>query len=396
MDPLRNVEFKKHHAILLSVQRRGFDTSLIVGKSMLDGAVKKEVCNRISLFQTNNLRGFRNPKPSLLPREIVSVTKLLNNIAPDFVFVTGLWVVAPLVVGLYRLGKSISRQDKHVTRFMVYTDVDGREFISGKFKYVWRLMLYLNYLCCDMIMVQTECAKSVVSKYLGSDRKVAIIPVGYSSQIFRPTSYLASVREPIILSVARVTHQKGMDILIKAFAKIHRDFPAWTLRLVGPLDDEGYYSKLLDIIDSEGIKEKVHFSNRVTEERLVAEYLRASVFCLYSNWEGSPASRVEASAMGLPLVISSAGCGDSWKSMGALVGPRGDIEWLAYALSDMMRDEGLRIAASKRLQTHILSWDEVVSRMFSSLGRSHNTVPNEPNSGPSGRAFDDDSRILGG
>jgi len=52
----------------------------------------------------------------------------------------------------------------------------------------------------------------------------------------------------------------------------------------------------------------------VSNEDLIKEYRKASIFCLLSRHEGFSISRIEAIHYGLPIVITKAGCGIQYKN----------------------------------------------------------------------------------
>jgi glycosyltransferase involved in cell wall biosynthesis len=113
-------------------------------------------------------------------------------------------------------------------------------------------------------------------------------------------------RHRTILFVGRIAREKGIDLLIKAFAALRREsgFPAWKLRIVGPHDvtqggdGAGYYNELLELARPLG-----------------AEYRNAAIFVYPSLAETGEAfglAPLEAMAAGCAVVVSDLRCFDDF------------------------------------------------------------------------------------
>jgi glycosyltransferase involved in cell wall biosynthesis len=233
------------------------------------------------------------------------------------------------------------------------------------------LALFLSSLIYDLIIVETPCShKSLLKGLLPLPWKIHVIPNGYTP----PSKAIGAHpgrREKVVLSVARVSRQKGLDILIRAFANIHTEFPDWKLRIVGPIDDPDYLESLRNLVVQTGLSDSVDFAGPVSEEELEAEYERASIFALTSYWEGSPIARIEAMARGLPVLTSEAGCGSQYAAFGTVVVPVGDVEATSGGLKRLMEDAKLREEISRRQLRAVLTWDQVAVRIEELLEHQH-------------------------
>lgn len=100
--------------------------------------------------------------------------------------------------------------------------------------------------------------------------------------------------------VARLSRQKGQDVLLRALAIARPQLPEGTrLTLVGNGPDEGELRRLADELS---ISDVVEFAGYVSDPR---PYLRdADCFVLASRWEGFGVALAEALQFGLPLVAS--------------------------------------------------------------------------------------------
>jgi len=105
-----------------------------------------------------------------------------------------------------------------------------------------------------------------------------------------------------ILFVGRVTGEKKIDVLLKAFAKLPIALGA-TLEIVGGGDQ---LNNLRNMTSALGIKDRVTFSGYVTDEQLKATLSSAKVFAMPSIAELQSIATMEAMASGLPIVGANA------------------------------------------------------------------------------------------
>ncbi|WP_158657471.1 glycosyltransferase [Blastococcus saxobsidens] len=148
------------------------------------------------------------------------------------------------------------------------------------------------------------------------------------------------------LTVARLSRQKGQDILLRALALARTDLPAVRLTLVGSGPDE---SDLRRLARELAIDDLVDFAGYTTDPTVY--YRSADCFVLPSRWEGFGVVLVEALAFGLPLLAADCEFGPadviSSPRIGDLV-PVEDVTALAEGLRRAVRraripeDEALR------------------------------------------------------
>lgn len=104
----------------------------------------------------------------------------------------------------------------------------------------------------------------------------------------------------------------GVDILIKSYAEIAERFKDVDLTLVGRADtmeDEKYFR---DLVDSFGLKERVHFTGKLSRNKIPAYLSHAELLTLARPKSivadaGFPSKVTEYLATGRPVVVTSVG-----------------------------------------------------------------------------------------
>ncbi|NWJ48533.1 MAG: glycosyltransferase family 4 protein [Chloroflexi bacterium] len=148
-----------------------------------------------------------------------------------------------------------------------------------------------------------------VSRYLKApDSKTRLIPNAVDLEEIdaklasaKPVTQPADTR--LILSVGRLEQNKGFDIGLQALSQISTA-QAWRWVLVG----EGSQREALESQAARlGLKERVYFAGKITDEELYGYYRRADIFLHPTLYEGSSLVTLEALACGIPVVASATG-----------------------------------------------------------------------------------------
>lgn len=96
----------------------------------------------------------------------------------------------------------------------------------------------------------------------------------------------------------RFSEQKGFDMLASAFAIVSRQLPNAELYILGKQDDV-WYSKTMEIVNDNGIADKVHCAGYQNNPYKYVN--NADCFVLSSRWEGLPNVLIESLYLGTPV-----------------------------------------------------------------------------------------------
>ena len=138
-------------------------------------------------------------------------------------------------------------------------------------------------------------------------RKLVVLPNPVDISGIRTAALGVTARQspgPRLLAVARLAPEKGIDLLLEAFAGIHRHFPDAELEILGIGPCRKAIEKQRNAL---ALGECVRFCGNVC---FPAEHFSGvSAFVLSSRHEGLPNALLEAAAAGLPIVALPASAG---------------------------------------------------------------------------------------
>ena len=245
------------------------------------------------------------------------VRKMVLQQKPDLV------LSMPEEIGVYVLLALLG------TKIPVYVSERNNPWVMPDVK-VTRILRTLMYPFAKGLIFQTEMAKSFFSDDIQKKGIVLKNPVD-AQRI--PHQYCGQ-RENVIVAAGRLSRQKNMPLLLKAFSRFSPDHPEFKLRIFG----EGELREELTLLaDSLGIAEKVELPGRTTA--LLEKMNSAAMFVLSSDYEGMPNVLLEAMCMGMPAISTDCPSGGPRElikdGVNGLLVPVGDETALYEAMEKM-------------------------------------------------------------
>jgi glycosyltransferase involved in cell wall biosynthesis len=156
----------------------------------------------------------------------------------------------------------------------------------------------------------------------------------------------------LVLSVARLVPEKGLDDLVRALAETGDPHLRLVVAGVGPKRDA-----LVELADELGVR--LTILGHVTEAELAQTYVEADVFALLSRHEPWGVAVNEAAASGLPLLLSDrVGAASDLLADGSngFLVPAGDVHAAATALNRLAGDPALRRELGARSRELVRDW----------------------------------------
>ena len=240
---------------------------------------------------------------------------------------------------------------------------DGKIYLATDMNIAWADRLphesgeYKNFLqSCDVVAASSRATQ----KYLSAKWSVPVNLIRNGWYNFFDVNFDNMNKENIILTVGRVgqfiQQTKRTDILLEAFAKVAKDLPDWSLRIVGGIDDsfKPYMKKFFE--QNPKLKKRVTFVGLVEDKvALMEEYKRAKIFCLTSPHEGgTPNVTAEALFAGDFMIYSSIDAASEATDDDSCgrVFPIGDVDALSKIFLEVCRDDKLIRDGGRKARTY--------------------------------------------
>ncbi|MBI2663206.1 glycosyltransferase [Candidatus Woesearchaeota archaeon] len=229
----------------------------------------------------------------------------------------------------------------------------------------------------DLFLVEGSNAKKVLINAGCDENKIIINHLGIDVNKF-PFKERKSDKEIILLMVARFEEKKGIEYLIRAFAKIEKKYNNVKLRLIG---DGQLRLKIEELIKSLNLR-NIELVGLIPLNRLVEELLNAHIFVHPSvtaeNGDiegGAPIVLLNAQATGMP-VVSTLHCDIPEevidKKSGFLVSER-DVDALADRLSYLIENPKLWKQMGKYGRDHVEKEYDIL-KQIESLEKIYNKL----------------------
>ncbi len=224
----------------------------------------------------------------------------------------------------------------------------------------------------DAFILQTEEERS--EHNLEKNPKAYVIHNPINSNLPLPYD---GVRNKTIVNFCRLSRQKNLILLIKAFEQLHIDFPDYTLEIYADTADPNnaeYKTELMSYISSKGLENCVFILPPSSNIHNII--LKSAMFVSSSDFEGISNSMIEAMAIGLPCICTDCDGGGAREMItdgeNGLLVPIKDAEALKEAMIRMINEKGLAekcgINAAKIRETHSIEkisekWLEVIKNI---------------------------------
>ena len=237
---------------------------------------------------------------------------------------------------------------------------------------VWEWLRKRTYPSASSIVVQTEAVRLAVQRFAGTS-PVHVIP----NSVLQTSAAAATDKLNLppdrnwFVGVGRLSHEKGFDRLVAAFAEVSTACPDWNLVIVG---DGPEKSRLDEAINQHGLDERVVLPGWI--ESPWPSFPESSIVVLPSRYEGFPNALLEAMSRGLAPIAFNCESGPSEiirHIVDGLLVDEGDIAGLSAAMQSLAHDSALRatLAASAKSVNDRFSPERVFAQWETVLSDCH-------------------------
>ena len=159
-----------------------------------------------------------------------------------------------------------------------------------------------------------------------------------------------------MLSVGKLTKQKGHDILIKAFAKFLKNKNSekpYFLTIAGIGNEKSNLQKLANSLNIE------KYIFWVYNKNIYDLFKEHSIFILASRFEGTSNALLEAISSGKPIIVSDEAA-NSIKLLknnhNCIIYPFNDVDSLTHSMEKLTNDSNLNLEISQNLISDYLNY----------------------------------------
>ena len=180
-------------------------------------------------------------------------------------------------------------------------------------------------------------------------RRTVVVPYGMDLD---PGIVGEAGADPLVATVARLTPEKGVDVLVQAMASVRARHQSVRLVVIGPKQEgyDDYAADLLTSVADLGLTDAITFTGAVPDPS--EHWKQAWVYVQPSRNEGFGLAVAEAMAAGLPVIASDTGglAEVVERDRSGLLVPPEDPGALADAIDRLLVDRGLaaRLGAAAR------------------------------------------------
>jgi len=167
-----------------------------------------------------------------------------------------------------------------------------------------------GFLACSHVLCPSATTRSqLLAHGLFPENRVTVIPPGVDPVFFaeartalskEPDSIARLTGQTYLLHVGSTIRRKRIDVLLRVFARVSREFPkAVLVRVGGALTAEQ-----LQLAADLGVADKIVYAPHLTKEQLAAVYRNAALLLQTSDAEGFGLPVIEAMACGCVVAAS--------------------------------------------------------------------------------------------
>lgn len=233
----------------------------------------------------------------------------------------------------------------------------GRKFIEKYYQRAYK------------VVFQTEDARNVYPQNIAEKGVVISNPIKANL----PEPYHGE-RNKYITTFCRISPEKDLLTLLKAFYVVHKKHPDYQLKIIGDafLENEIQYKKdLFDFIQKNKLLDYIVF--KPFTKRVHEEIIQDAMYVNSSVTEGLSNAMLESMAIGLPVICTDCPIGGARATIthkvNGLLTEVGNAEKLAdkmlllidnSALSNQISNESVKVSMKKGLSTIANQWIEII------------------------------------
>jgi len=204
---------------------------------------------------------------------------------------------------------------------------------------------------CAHVIAPTPSIRDLILSEYPLDVPVSVVPSPVDLNQYdelnpgRVRTMLGLEEEELLLYVGRLSKEKGLDLILRAFVRIIAERPSVRLLLLG----EGPYKRALESKARRlGLSERIIFGGVIPHEEVPNYVSAADLFVFSSLTDTQGLVLLEAMTAGIPVVaVEAPGSADVLSEGGGLLVPATEVDFSNAVLS-LLADEAYRSEMGKQ------------------------------------------------
>lgn len=212
-----------------------------------------------------------------------------------------------------------------------------------------------------LIAVSSQTCNKLVQLHNIPRSKITVIPNGINLNLIN--SFICE-KEPFqIICISRFAYHKRIDILLRAFAIVHKENPQAKLVVIGsgPLEKQ-----LHDYAKKMGVFNYIKWYKELPYHELIYHLKRSQIFALPSFREGQSISSLEAIACGTPpIVFSGVGVADVINGYNGIAVKKADLDAFSKAIIHLLQNPGIveSLRTNGIIYARNFDWEKIVDKV---------------------------------
>ncbi len=225
----------------------------------------------------------------------------------------------------------------------------------------------------DLFLTISENTASDLHNYLSiPEERLLNMRCGVDREFFRDDKSPANgelaerlnIDKPFILYSGSHDYRKRVDLLFKAFTRIHREMKGDVQLVMTGVYIDAFAGAIEKLCPDPAARRDIRFLGHVPEETLIQLYQAAELFLFPSIYEGFGLPAAEAMASGCPVVACDASSLPEVTYDAALLVAPGDADSLAEAALKILQDTELKkeLSDKGRFWASRTTWDKAAQK----------------------------------
>jgi glycosyltransferase involved in cell wall biosynthesis len=219
----------------------------------------------------------------------------------------------------------------------------------------WHSFLYMQKRVVtrlhNIVTVSERSRQDIARDFGVQPAAISLVYNGIDTEEFSPRPQVQRLPQRLMATASADQPLKGLHYLLRAYARLLREYPELELLVIGQTRSGGATERLLSRLK---LEQRVKFVSGISTQEMVRLYAEATIAVVPSIYEGFGLPAGEAMACGVPVVSTTGGALPEVVGDAGVLVPVRDAPALAEAIGTLLNDASLREDLGARGRARIL------------------------------------------